>query len=78
MREYVVIEELYTVCQHSMPFLLSGPTQFLLFRNPLATLLWFLIAIIPPATILFLAPETAVISFLAGRKRLFELPHFLR
>jgi hypothetical protein len=43
----------YTVCQHSTPFVLNGSTQFfLVFSNTLLTLLWSLVAWIPPSALL--------------------------
>jgi hypothetical protein len=52
-RMHTVMKEHYTVCQHSMPFVLNGPTQFfLVFRSTLPTLLWSLVAWIPPSALL--------------------------
>jgi hypothetical protein len=49
----IAMDENYTECQHSMHFVLNGPTQFVLvFHNTLLTLLWFSIPRIPPSALL--------------------------
>jgi hypothetical protein len=45
-------------------FWMAGPKQFLVFHNTLLTLLWFLVAWIPPSALLF-SPRKVIISFLA-------------
>jgi hypothetical protein len=45
MQTRIVMEECYIRCQHFTPFVLNGSMQFfLVFRNTLVTLLWFLVA----------------------------------
>jgi hypothetical protein len=44
MRMCVVMEEHYTACQHSPPFVLNDPMQFLSVFNTLVALLWSLVA----------------------------------
>jgi hypothetical protein len=54
MRTCIIMEEHYTMCHRSMPFVLDGwPYAVLLaFHNTLQTLLWSLVAWIPPSALL--------------------------
>jgi hypothetical protein len=59
------MEEYYTGCQHSTPFVMNGPKQILVFRNTILMLLLSLFAGIPPSALLSCHKKTVAISFLA-------------
>jgi hypothetical protein len=74
MRTRIVMEEYYTVCQHSAPFIVNGPTRlFSCFSQ--ASRFWLYCASLLHefhTSTPFLSQKTVAISFLAGRQRLFK------
>jgi hypothetical protein len=53
MRTSIIMKEHYTEYQHSTPFVLNGRPYavLLVFRNEILTLLWSLVACIPPSAL---------------------------
>jgi hypothetical protein len=73
MRTRTVMEEHYTGCQQSTPFVLNGPTQFfLVFPNTFLTLLWSLVALIPPSALFSCPVREKSCHQLSGTQRLFK------
>jgi hypothetical protein len=70
MRMRIFMEEHYTVCQHSMPVVLNEPTQF---SFSVSQNTFWRYCVNSTTSIPFLSQKTVVISFLAGRQRLFKL-----
>jgi hypothetical protein len=75
MRTRIVMEENYSVCQHSTPFVLNGRTQFFGMWVSQYTSDVTVAPCCMNSTIStpFLSQRTVAISFVAGRQRLFKL-----
>jgi hypothetical protein len=76
IRMGIAMDEHFTGCQHSTPFVLNGSTQiFLLFHHTPLTSLWPLVARIPPSPPPLLSFPVPVNSchLLSIRRRLFKL-----
>jgi hypothetical protein len=58
----IVMEEHYTGCQHSIPFVWMALCSFLVFRNTLLTLLWFFAAWPLPASTSTSSSSSSVFS----------------
>jgi hypothetical protein len=58
MGTHIVMKELYAECQHSMSFLWMTVRRYILFRNTLLTLLWSIVAWIPPSALLSSAKKS--------------------